>query len=174
MIEKSHTRLRRRPFPRRRSEPVLTPAIEHLDFLPTTPRPAPAGDPPTGDDNVSSIMTTDFAWVPLDLSVEALTELLLRRELDAAVVLDHDELVGVVSTAEPMNGCHVLHLAHATVEEIMAPLALSVWADTSIHHAAALMAYEGVAQLPVVSPRRGLVGVVTSRDVARWVGRPLA
>lgn len=167
----------------------------------TTPL-ARRGWPPTGADDVAAIMTTDFARVPLQMSVEGLTDLLLRRDLGAAVVVDHDEeLVGAVSIADLLrevqdrgddeewtslpssgpsddrelrDGFHGHHLARATVEEIMTPLALSVTEDTSIRHAVALMGYEGVAQLPVVSADRHVVGVVTALDVLRWMGRPRA
>ncbi len=43
--------------------------------------------------------------------------------------------------------------------------------DTSLSHAAALMAYEGVQRIPVVSFEGKVVGMVSAMDVVRWLAQ---
>lgn len=43
--------------------------------------------------------------------------------------------------------------------------------DTPIARVAALMAWEGIHRLPVCGPAGDVIGIVSTRDVARWVAR---
>jgi CBS domain-containing protein len=58
-----------------------------------------------------------------------------------------------------------------TVEDVMVCMAFTLRDTVSLSRAAALMAYEAVHRLPVVSHERRLVGVISALDVARWLAR---
>jgi CBS domain-containing protein len=57
-----------------------------------------------------------------------------------------------------------------TVNEIMMPMVFALGQEMSIGQAAALMAYEGIHRVIVVDDGGYLVGVVSSLDLARWLG----
>jgi CBS-domain-containing membrane protein len=134
------------------------------------------------------------------MDVEALTTLLLERGLNCvAVKSPHGTIVGFVSMADlvrerRMNGdtederptrafskrarrevggwgFHITKRPRATVKSIMMPFLLSLPGDSPIERAAALMAFEGVHRLLVLSPRYDVVGIVTAFDVLRCQAR---
>ncbi len=150
--------------------------------------------------SISGLLSRDTVCVAPDLSVEGLTTLLLERGLNAVPVIDENRgLVGIVSTADLLrevqdrgdveermplrvpgrrgvemelgDGFHATCLARSTVEEIMTPCAFTVPETTSVGQAAALMAFEGVSQLPVVGPGYKVVGTLTALDVMRWLAQ---
>ena len=162
------------------------------------------GDPFRGPETpISALMSADPTCVARELSVETLTALLLERETGVALVIDEaGGLVGLVSTADLLRevqdrgdikergplyvpgpsgtnvklarGFDSTHLARATVEAIMTPSSSTLPESASIAQAAALMASEGVAQLPVLDRGRKVVGVITALDLMRWLARGAA
>jgi CBS domain-containing protein len=145
---------------------------------------------------ISTVMTREVVCVERDLSVEALTTLFLERGIHGAPVVDHGgELVGFVSMtdllrrryedadadeaappgrpigagADELGGFHVTELAHATVGEVMMPLAISLEESAPLGLAAALMAFEGVHRVPVTSAAGKVVGILSSLDLLRWL-----
>lgn len=147
---------------------------------------------------ISTVMTRDVVCVRHDLSIEALTKLFLERGLHGAPVLDGDgELVGFISMTDLLrnryeasdteetiplrvrtrsggvydlgNGFRATQLARATVGELMMPLAISLEESAPISMAAALMSFEGVHRIPVVSESGKVVGILSSLDLLRWL-----
>lgn len=151
--------------------------------------------------SITGLISRDAVCVAPDLSVEGLTTLLLERGLNAVPVIDENRrLVGIASTADLLrevqdrgdgeeermpldvpgrrgiemelgDGFHATCLARATVEEIMTPCTFTVPETASVGQAAALMAFEGVGQLPVVGPGYKVVGTLTALDVMRWLAQ---
>ena len=147
---------------------------------------------------VSAIMTSDVICVQKDLSVEALTTLLLERGFSGAPVVDangcpiglvsktdlvrerHDD--GGLEEREPLCVCggggveyelgpgfHAVQIARATVADIMMPIVFAVPENATVAKAAALMVFEGVHRVPVVSSGGQVVGVLSSLDILRWL-----
>jgi CBS domain-containing protein len=129
-----------------------------------------------------------------DVSVESLAGLLLDQGLHGVPVVDAaGRLIGFVSTLDLVrhqhddgdatpeaeraadldevmsDGFHVEPLARATVRDVMTPTALALCETAPIVQAAALMAFEGVHQIPIVSELGVVVGLLTALDVMRWV-----
>lgn len=153
-----------------------------------------------GETPVTAIMTRDVVCVSPDVSVESLTGLFLSRGFGGAPVVDDTgKPVGVVSKTDILrndqeqgdtgeiesprgsnaaraeaaldSGLHLHRLVRETVADIMMPIAFTLRENASIAQAAALMAYEGVHRIPVVSSSGDVVGLVSSLDVLRWVGQ---
>jgi CBS domain-containing protein len=139
--------------------------------------------------SVGRAMQPEFVTVQPETPVEQLAKLLLDRNLDAAVVIDSAaRIVGIVSKTDvfrewdrrvreprpaeedsPWPAADAL--VQDTVAEIMMPLAFTVRETDPLTQVAALLAYEGVHQLPVVSKDNRLVGMIGALDVLRWLAR---
>lgn len=68
-------------------------------------------------------------------------------------------------------GYHVARVAHSLVREVMTPIAVTLAEDAPLSQAAALMAQEELHRLPIVSKTGQVVGVLSTMDVLRWLGR---
>ncbi len=125
------------------------------------------------------IMTTDVLAVRADADVELVTDLLLRRGVWGAPVVDaggHPK--GIVSRSDLLGAAPVSGGAPAatpparrSVADVMAPGAYTIAEDASVAQAAALLAVHGVHRLPVVSDDGRVVGIVTSSDIVRWLAQ---
>lgn len=119
------------------------------------------------EDTTGSVMTTDYATLPLDATVsEALT--LLREQAPSSetiyyvYVVDRSRhLLGIVSLRDL-----IVAPLTATIEQIMHTEVFSVRADQDREEIAqALLKYDFLA-LPVVDEQNRLIGIVTFDDVA--------
>jgi len=139
------------------------------------------------------IMSSEVVCVRTDVSGEMLMEILLDGGFGGAPVVDEaGRLVGVVTktdlvrdwyanggteTLEPAemsfpeiaSGVHAVRLPRTTVTEIMTPALFALPEAATVGRAAALMAYEGVHRLPIVAPDGGVVGILTTADIARYL-----
>jgi CBS domain-containing protein len=136
---------------------------------------------------ISSIMTTDVFAAHEQMDLCELSRKFLEIGISGAPVVDDRGVpVGVVSktdlvrhayeqgafpAAPPQEGRSQPQTACSDVRDIMTPVAYALTPDISIAHAAALMAFEGIHRVPIVSQPRGtLVGLLASSDILRWLG----
>lgn len=150
---------------------------------------------------VSDIMTRSVVCVRADVTIESVLEFLLSKQLTAVPVVDDaGQPIGVLSKTDLLNevfqrgetseettplriqtrdgyqvdlgpGFHLDRLTRTTAGEIMTPLVFSVPETATVAEASALMAYEGVHRLVVVSQENRVAGIISSMDVLRWVAR---
>ena len=149
---------------------------------------------------VGEIISKTTICLTGDMSIEQATSLLLERGLSGVPVVDESgKPIGVLSRSDLLRSDQLRGETHessppprmrtregfevsldagfheseptVTVAEVMTPVV--VWVDerSSVGQAAALMAYEGIHQLPVLSEERVVVGLVTSVDILRWLGK---
>jgi CBS domain-containing protein len=143
-----------------------------------------------------SVMTTEVVCVAPDLEMEEVAALLLDRNMGGAPVVDAGgHPIGVISRTDLLRRmCEEQQAEQAEQAEqagegararrprgstgpagglraadVMMPIAFALQETASLSQAAALMAYEGVHRIPVVSSQGRVVGLVTSLDVARWL-----
>jgi len=64
-----------------------------------------------------------------------------------------------------------VRLPTGTAADVMSPSPLTLSERASISEAAALMAFEGVHRVPVLSVAGRVIGVVTPLDVLRWMAQ---
>ena len=137
-------------------------------------------------------MTREIVCVSPDVSVESLATLFLERGIHAAPVVDDSgRLIGFVSmtdivreqhdnadtevdspaSPEPAlrSGFHLEPLARATVAEVMSQGVLALHENTYVGQAAALMAFEGVHCVPIITGSCEVVGILSTLDVLRWL-----
>jgi len=145
---------------------------------------------------VSAVMARDVLCVTSSMGALELLGLLLRDGISGAPVVDElGRAIGVVSKTDllrelerqgsPINasprgagplellGARKDALARTSVGELMMPFAYTISENASLAMASALMTLEGVHRLPVVTDdaRRGVVGILSSLDVLRWLAR---
>ncbi len=122
---------------------------------------------------VSSIMSRQVLSVREEAAAADAARLLIARDVAGVPVLDEDDRpIGVFSRTDLLRDeleQDGAALGGATVGDLMTPLAFSLPEDASISQAAALMWFEHVHRLPVVSPDSRIVGIVTPMDVLRFV-----
>lgn len=126
------------------------------------------------------VMRPSVVCVRTSLVLDDLMSMFVSYDVRAVPVVDGDgRPVGVVSRSDLVE-----HLCDArgeagsrspacpaTVGDAMMCVAFTLCEDASLSHAAALMAYEGVHRIPVVSFDGKVVGIVTSMDVVRWLAQ---
>jgi CBS domain-containing protein len=157
---------------------------------PGQPRPRAAGD------TLGDIMTRNVRTVSPDTNVAELTRIFLEESISAVPVVDTSgKAIGLVSKTDVLQRYHdqddaepgvtvvsdgqgdpavVVELgspASATVRDIMTHIVFSLSQEAPISRAAALMSYEGVHRLVVVSAGGHAVGIVSSLDILRWLAR---
>lgn len=129
---------------------------------------------------VTDAMTRTVISVRADLSVGALAALFVEHHISGAPVINETGApIGVVSKTDLVRNCHEHgnlaadnlppRIANMRVADIMMPLTFSLPEDAPISRAAALMAFEGVHRLFVVSPTGEVTGILSALDVLRWL-----
>lgn len=114
------------------------------------------------------VMTRDVLCVMPDLDLGELSGMFLELNIGGAPVVDAScRPIGVVSKTDLIGGFP----AGATVADVMMPVAYTLPESATLSRAAALMAFEGLHRIPVVSSENRVVGVITSLDVARWLAQ---
>jgi CBS domain-containing protein len=148
---------------------------------------------------VSEVMTANVLCVREDVSVATLMATLLERGISGVPVVDASGFpVGLVSKTDLVRDHHEngdtaessplvvrtrsgaayalgrgFHegFAQKTVAEIMTPVAFTLGERAPVSQAAALMAFEGVHRVPVVSADGRVVGILSALDVLRWLAQ---
>ncbi|WP_043714606.1 CBS domain-containing protein [Kutzneria sp. 744] len=126
---------------------------------------------------ISTVMTTDVSVVHSDTPFKDIVALLAERRISGVPVLGRDSsVVGIVSETDLLHGTKEEHKPfwaggrhgynpHSVAAEMMTTPAVCVHPDTTVAHAAKLLAEEGVHRLPVTDTEGRLVGIVSRRDV---------
>jgi CBS-domain-containing membrane protein len=120
---------------------------------------------------LTAIMSGAVICVRPDLGAEALSFLLTQERISGAPVVDDDgRPIGVVSKSDLVE-LALGAIEDATVADIMMPVAFTLAEGASVSQAAAIMAYEDVHRIPVVSSDGVVIGLVSSLDIVRWLAR---
>ncbi len=118
------------------------------------------------------IMARKVCCVRGDVDASEARSRMLSRGVSGLPVVDNwGRAMGVISKSDLVE--HAIGPAPSgrQVMDVMSPFVLSLTQDASIGQAAALMAYEGVHRVVVVDRSGYVVGLVSSLDIARWLGR---
>ena len=117
---------------------------------------------------VTAIMARDLVCARPELSVGALTDLLVKNHIGCVpIVDDRGRPKGIVTKLDLVERTQPA----LTAGEVMMPLAITLNTHATIAHAAAMMAVEDFHHLMVVGTDHVLVGVVSTMDIVRWLAR---
>jgi CBS domain-containing protein len=121
---------------------------------------------------ISEIMTKGALCVSIDLTAESVVKLFFDNAISGAPVIDErGHAIGVVSKTDLLRARDRWKKGGQgpTVGEIMTPVAFTMKESAPISQAAALMAFEQIHRLPIVSESGEVIGIVSSIDVLRWI-----
>jgi CBS domain-containing protein len=145
-------------------------------------------------------MTHDVLCVSPDLGLDELLALLLDNSISGAPVVDEAGApLGVVTKTDVLRvlqqsrdaaateplvlkgadgyeydlgaGFELERVKQLRVGDVMTKVIFTLPDDAAVERAAAMMSYEGVHRVPVVSEDNRVVGLLSSLDVLRWVAR---
>lgn len=126
---------------------------------------------------ISAVMTRRVICFAAETPVAEVARVLVDQDIGGAPVVGPDgRPVGVVSRADLIrtmvasrdeaDGCGSLPI-HA----VMTPMVCSLPSTASMYTAAALMVEENLHRLPIVDDSGKIAGIVSSRDVLRWLSQ---
>lgn len=129
---------------------------------------------------VDAIMSKDIVCLSLDTPIEGVVEMFLDKDLSSAPVVDASwRPLGVVSKTDLLRlyeSCKEAQssgktVSGAKVAQVTTPDVVSVTQAASLSVAAAVMAQEGIHNLPIVAATGEVVGVLSTLDLVRWLAR---
>ena len=140
--------------------------------LPATPGRTP----------LRQIMTPDVVCVRPDLSVAEVVRLMISHHIGCVPVVDaRRRPIGMITKFDIVeqleafmrsasSGSPVpLELAARTADELMMPLAITLEDNATVAHASRMMTTEDLHHVIVVDQGGILVGVVSTKDITRWI-----
>lgn len=122
-------------------------------------------------ETIGELMTRDVVAVAPADTVERALRAMIERDIGSVVVAEGGSAVGVFTERDLSR--RVIDdpelLGRPVIAAMSSPV-VSVGPDTEVVDAFELMNTNGIRRLPVVEDGR-LVGIVTERDLLRWVGQ---
>ena len=115
---------------------------------------------------LADVMTRGVFAVERGLRLREAATRMVERGIGAAIVLDGDRLVGILTERDILRAVGSDLDKSATVEDCMTRDPESVEPSDTTDHATALMIHGGFRHLPVVEGDR-VVGIVSIRDLMR-------
>jgi len=120
-------------------------------------------------DTVGEVMTKEVVTVAPEESVEAAVRAMVANEIGAVVVVRSGEPLGVFTERDLLRGIlDQPDLMARQVGRVMTSPVVTTEPGTPVVDAFELITSKGIRRLPVVEGGR-LVGMVTERDLLRWV-----
>lgn len=125
-------------------------------------------------DTVGEIMTAEVVTVSAGDEVEQAVRKMVDHDIGSVVVVDGERAAGVLTERDLIRRLlEDRNLLAARVGDVMSSPVTSTSPGTEIVDAFDLMNRSGIRRLPVLDGDR-LVGIVTERDLMRWVSRVAA
>jgi acetoin utilization protein AcuB len=130
---------------------------------------------------VEKIMSTKVVTIGMDDTVETAKVLFERFHFHHLLVIgEGDRLVGVVSDRDLLKSLSPfistlierpqdLRTLKKRIHQIMSYRPITAFRDHTIREAAALMLENGISCLPIVRADRTVEGIVTWKDIFKWL-----
>jgi CBS domain-containing protein len=113
---------------------------------------------------------SDVCSLPPDATVYSAMQMMADKDIGALLVIDHDQLVGVVSERDYARKVILLGRGskETLVSEIMVTSPTTISPDCSVDEAMRLMTTNRIRHLPVVCDGK-ILGVVSIGDLVNWI-----
>jgi CBS domain-containing protein len=116
---------------------------------------------------LADLMATDVLTVSPDTTIADAARRMMARETGAAVVIENNDLVGLISERDLMRAIPDACSPETPVSERMSRQVMTAAPGTSIPEAMAIMVEGRFRHLPVVDGGR-VLGMVSMRDLMSW------
>lgn len=154
----------------------------------TVPIPMPPAIPPIAA-RISAdamplhqIMSRGVICATTDLDIRVVVDLIIQHHIGCIPIVDQRQRpIGIITKSDIVEHVHAALTATVegsplpdeikarTADDVMMPLAFTLSEYATVAHASMMMVSEDTHHVLVVSPTDELVGVVSSRDIVRWV-----
>jgi predicted transcriptional regulator len=125
-----------------------------------------------GSIRAEEVMQADVHCLGPEWTVSQARDLLLTKSISAAPVVDADgRMIGILSKTDLLRCDSAPAAKPLRVQDVMTRDVLSIDRDTDVTRAAAMMSYEGVHRLVVISADRHPIGIVSAIDILRCIAR---
>ena len=120
---------------------------------------------------VGRVMSTDLRTVGPDTLVEDAAEQMLEEGVGSVLVVDEsNHLEGILTTTDFVRiVANSQPKAQTTVTRYMSTDVITTTAGTPIHEVAEVMLDAGIHHVPVVDDEEGVIGIVTTTDLAAYL-----
>lgn len=120
---------------------------------------------------VARLMTTDLQTVDRDTLVEDAANRMQDNGIGSLVVVDDDgHLAGILTTTDFVDiVARSKPKAETTVERYMTTDVVTTHAQASIREVADVMLEHGFHHLPVVDDEEGVIGMISTTDLAAYI-----
>lgn len=127
-------------------------------------------------DRVSDLQPKTPIAVAPDARVKDVLDTLVKNVIGCVFVVDNNEIVGVFTERDALLrlSTDVDEFADLPVSEVMTPQVKSLEADAKIAFAVRMMDQGGYRHVPVVSSDGSFEGVVSARDILRYLHDKMA
>jgi CBS domain-containing protein len=123
----------------------------------------------TPEDMVGRIMTIDVKTIDVKEPAKKAVDLMASKEIGDLVVTRDRKPAGMVTERDILRKISSgVDIQRATVEDIMSSPLITVKTDTTAIEALETIFKNNIRRLPVIDAEK-LVGIVTERDLFRWV-----
>ena len=126
------------------------------------------------EDTVGGIMTRNPVTIKPDLPVKKALQLMIKKDIGSLIVVKNGEPIGIVTerdvTRRSLRPAKAKGVYDRPVTRLMSRPLITVPPATPVWEAFEAMVTKKIRRLPIVEQRR-LVGIVTERDLFKWVIR---
>jgi CBS domain-containing protein len=125
-------------------------------------------------DRVSMVLRekgTAIYSLPSDATVYSAIELMADKRVGALLVIDGDELVGIISERDYARKIILQGKSSSDtfVREIMTPSPISIRCETTVDEAMRMMVDNRIRHLPVINSDGRVAGVLSIGDLVKWI-----
>ena len=129
---------------------------------------------PRPEDIIGAIMTRDPITIKSDAPIKKALQTLVRKDIGSLIVVKNGEAVGIITerdvTRRSLRAAKGKRLYEVSVGRVMSRPLITVAPSTPVWQAFQTMVTKKIRRLPVLQDGR-LVGIVTERDLFKWVLR---
>lgn len=130
---------------------------------------------------VRELMTTEVVTTDMDQTLKTAQRIFNQRKFHHLIVVEQGKVVGVISDRDllkhlsPFVGVRFSERPQdaATlskrIHQMMSRQLVSIGPDATVAEAARTMNHRRVSCLPVIDDAGQLVGIITTRDLVRWI-----
>ncbi|HTU44010.1 MAG TPA: CBS domain-containing protein [Bryobacteraceae bacterium] len=109
--------------------------------------------------------------LPPDATVYSAIELMADKRVGALLVIDGDELVGIISERDYARKIILQGKSSSDtfVREIMTPSPITIRCETTVDEAMRIMVDNRIRHLPVINSEGRVAGVLSIGDLVKWI-----